>query len=733
MLGVDQNRLTIGKDIYYPFSVEMHYFRIEKRYWSVCFEKIKRAGFRIISTAVPWNLHQGRNKDIDFNGFQDSRKDLIVFLELAREFGFKVILRPGPWISGQWKNGGIPDFVISDSELLARNARDEEIILTDSTGVAGGKLVSYMHPHFQHYLKNYFKNLIETTRNYIHPRGPVFMVEFDFETSFCHRTGAGDADYNDYVIKALYPAFLDQKYGEIKNLNSLYKEKNKDFINVEPPRDFAGFDIKNMPKVFDWFLFKEWYLSEFLSGMEDLFKSYTVLPFFFRSLYFKKEQPLPAFSLKLEGDEEHLLGASVFPDGTAFDLMQKARFMRTMTPFAWAPSFISGSMTSDKKESEHMFPITDGRRRFFIAAGLAGGFKGFNHYMFVNRDHWYGAPIDHDGAIGVGFEIIKRLNIAIPKMGVNVIKPDNSLAAAFYRPYQWLSEFEKTSAFCYVGRLLRETFNGACRDFSRLCFDYGIGDISDAEKLHGFKTILIPVCEFMSKEAQENIIKLAEKGINVILVGLMPKYDEMGKDLSLISKKLRIKTTLGEGIGSIDFGKSETFLSYIYGTIRTTDAKNKKLATANGKTVGVLSSRLKGKVFFFSYDIASGGDFRKLKHLEEILEMAKLSSPIYVSDPNVEVVLHKNDKKFVLYLLAPPAGDLSDATDMRSKDILLRIDLRKMGFKGAKIKLIDQFGNNDAEDPAERDEPIKTSVDELKNGISLNIDFPDAKMLLISK
>ena len=109
MLGVDQNRLSIGKDIYYPFSVEMHYFRVDKRYWSVCFERIKRAGFRIISTSVPWNLHQDKTKDIDFNGFQDSRKDLIVFLELAREFGFKVILRPGPWIAGQWKNGGIPD------------------------------------------------------------------------------------------------------------------------------------------------------------------------------------------------------------------------------------------------------------------------------------------------------------------------------------------------------------------------------------------------------------------------------------------------------------------------------------------------------------------------------------------------------------------------------------------------------------------------------------------------
>lgn len=733
MLGVDQNRLNIGKDIYYPFSVEMHYFRVDKRYWSVCFERIKRAGFRIISTVVPWNLHQGKNKDIDFNGFQDSRKDLIVFLELAREFGFKVILRPGPWISGQWRNGGLPDFVINDPELLARNAQDEEVKLTDPTGVESGKLVSYMHPHFQHFLKNYFKNLIETTRNYIHPRGPVFMVEFDFETSFCHMTGAGDADYNDYIVKTLFPSYLENKYEDVKTLNALYKTKYKTFDEIEPPRDFAKLDTKDMSKVFDWFHFKEWYLSDFLNSLEDLFKSYTVLPFFFRSLYFNSEHPLPAFSLSMEADEEHLVGASVFPDGTAFDLMQKARYMRTMTDFAWAPSFISGNMTSNKEQSEVMFPITDGRRRFFITAGLACGFKGLNHYMFVNRDHWYGSPVGNDGTIGSGFEIIKRLNISIPKMAINILESDKSLAAAFYRPYQWVSELPEPTKFSYANRLLHETFNGVCRDFSRLCFDYGVGDISDVERLMDFKAVFIPVAEFMSAEAQENIVKLVEKGVDVILAGLMPKYDENGKDCTKLSKKLRIKTNVAEGIGEIDYEKNTKFLSYLYGTIKTTDTKAKRIATMKNKPVGIVSSRFKGKVYFFSFDIATGSNFRKMSFLESILSMSKLESPVYVSDPNVEVIVQNSDKQYVIFIMAPPPGELSDATDIRKKEILLKVDLRKYGFKGTRIKLYDQFDNNDAEDPAERDKPLSTTVDELKNGIKLNVEFPDGKMLLVSK
>ncbi len=726
MLGVDQNRLTIGKDIYYPFSVEMHYFRVNKRYWSVCFERIKRAGFRIISTAVPWNLHQDKNKEIDFNGFQDSRKDLVVFLELAREFGFKVILRPGPWISGQWPNGGIPDFILEDKTLLARDAEGNTVPLDEIAGVPGGKLVSYLHPHFQHFLKNYLKNLIETTRNYIHPRGPIFMVEFDFETSFGHKTRPGDADYNEYVIGTLYPLFLEKKYGEVKHLNAVYRERNRSFSDVEPPRDFSGVDLKHLPGVFDWFRFKEWYLSEFLTGLEELFKSYTVLPFFFRSLYFDKDRPLPAFMLRTQDEEEHLVGASVFPDGTAFDLMQKARYMRMMTDFAWSPAFVSGSMTTNRTDSEAVFPITDGHRRFFIASGLAGGFKGFNHYMFVNRDHWYGAPVDQDGTIGTGFEIIKRLNIAIPRMQVSSLESNKSLAAAFYRPYQWMCDLPDPKKFGYISRLTYASFNGICRDFSRLRFDFGVGDIDYPEKLMKFKTVMVAVAEVMSPKAQENIIGLIEKGINVILIGLLPRYDENGRDTAILSRVLHMKTNQGEGIGEVECDRKSRFASYLYGTIRTVDSKVKRLATVKGRLVGAVSNRFKGKVFLFTFDLASGGDFRKLLYLESVLAETKSTPAVYVSDINVEVIIQKTEKVFVIFLLAPPPGELSDTTDIRTKQILLKVDLRKLGFKGTRIKLVNQFADEEAE-------PIKTSVDELKNGILIDVEFPDGKILLVEK
>ena len=151
MLGVADNKFTIGKEVYYPFAVEMHYFRVDKKYWSICFERIKKAGFRIIATSVPWNLHQDNRRDIDFTGYSDPKKDLIVFLELAREFGFKVILRPGPWVSAQWPNGGLPSFLFHDLKIFARDSKGQELKLKDDAGVQGGYLPSYLHPHYYHF------------------------------------------------------------------------------------------------------------------------------------------------------------------------------------------------------------------------------------------------------------------------------------------------------------------------------------------------------------------------------------------------------------------------------------------------------------------------------------------------------------------------------------------------------------------------------------------------------
>ncbi len=727
MLGVIGNKFSIGKETFDPLAAELHYFRIDKRYWSICFERIKRAGFRIITTAVPWNVHQDNDKHFDFAGLTDPRKDLIVFLELAREFGFKVILRPGPMVGGQLPNCGLPDFLFKDLKFLARDASGQEIPLPTDHGVGGGYLPSYLHKNFQFHLRSFFKAFIEITKNYVHPRGPVFMVELDNETSFGNQLHPGrGSDYNPDVLAEYFPSFLEERYGDIKKLNAAYKERNAAFGTVDPPRKFDDLEIKQLTKVFDWMRFREFMLKEYLGVLEEIFKSYTVEPLIIRALYFQPGDIIPAFDLVPE-DCSPFLGANVFPGtGNYTDLSVKARFLKSEYGFAFATSFVSGSPATDPKREHAIAPVTNSQRRFYMAAALASGFKGLNHYMFVDRDRWYGAPLHGDGTISDGYETVGRFNQALMAIGLEEMNSKADIAVVGNRLQYWLREVAGPKTFPYIPRLLNDSSAGFCRDLMRLKLSYGVRENRVWETMKDYKLLFIPSTEVMSAKDQEAIVEYVRAGGTVILCGLMPKYDEHFKDCQILAKHFRIKTTVDYHINTVAH-KTDSFPTYVYGSIRTTDdTKVKMLCKSGVKVVGACSSRLGGNFYVFSFDIASGGNHKKLGFIESILEGENISTFLYCSDPSVDISFQMDRKRGLLFVVAPPPGELSDGFEAGHKEIIIKADLRVPGFKGARVKLTDLFGDEEAK-------PIRATAKQLREGLPLEISFPDGHVFLVQK
>lgn len=725
MLGVIGNKFSIGKETYQPYAAELHYFRVDKRYWSICFERIKRAGFRIISTTVPWNVHQEDNKFLDFSGHGDPRKDLIVFLELAREFAFKVILRPGPLVSSQVPYGGLPRSLFNDIKLFARDASGMEVKLPDTLGIDGGYLPSYLHPNFQFHLKNYFKTFIEITKNYVHPRGPIFMVELDYETSFGRQLDPASADYNPEVLLRYYGPYLEGVYGEIKKLNSRYHEKNESFQAVEPPRKFSDLHFDDYPKVFDWFRFREHMLGQYLEVLEDVFKSYTVEPLFFRSLYFGQGELIPSFNLVPE-DRAPFLGANIFPEGSYFDLSNKARFLRAEYSFAYATSFSSGAAAADPVREAQMAPITDNTRRFYLTAGLSSGLKGMNHYMFVDRDYWYGAPLHKDGTVSDGYETAKNFNLAISTMGFDDMEARQDIAVLVNRMYYWISRTSSGKEFKYVKHLMSESASGFCRDLMRLKLNYGIRENRDFSNMNQYKMLFIPTTEVMPEKDQNALVELAKAGVTLVLCGLMPRFDEQLRECQVLANHFRIKTTEDFHIGTITH-KHGSFPSYVYGSIRTSDdAKCKKLVTEGTKVVGVCSGRFKGALYLFSYDLASGGNHQKLSFIDSVLAGENIQAHLYCSDPSADISFQHGEKKGFLFVVIPPAGELSVGYEARHKEIIVRLDLKELGFSAAQVKLTNILLGDQAE-------PIKTTAKDLKEGIPLTVSFPDGMIYLVEK
>ncbi|MGG4142126.1 glycoside hydrolase family 35 protein [Paenibacillus algorifonticola] len=97
-------------------SGAMHYFRIVPEYWKDRLWKLKACGFNTVETYVAWNVHEPREGCFNFEGMADLER----FIRLADELGLYVIVRPSPYICAEWELGGLPSWLLADSDMRLR-------------------------------------------------------------------------------------------------------------------------------------------------------------------------------------------------------------------------------------------------------------------------------------------------------------------------------------------------------------------------------------------------------------------------------------------------------------------------------------------------------------------------------------------------------------------------------------------------------------------------------------
>ncbi|BBI33382.1 glycoside hydrolase family 35 protein [Cohnella abietis] len=97
-------------------SGAMHYFRIVPEYWEDRLRKLRACGFNTVETYVAWNLHEPKEGQFCFEGIADIER----FIRLAEELGLFVIVRPSPYICAEWEFGGLPSWLLADSDMRLR-------------------------------------------------------------------------------------------------------------------------------------------------------------------------------------------------------------------------------------------------------------------------------------------------------------------------------------------------------------------------------------------------------------------------------------------------------------------------------------------------------------------------------------------------------------------------------------------------------------------------------------
>jgi len=138
---------------FFVHSAAFFYYRIPEDLWEASLDHHRELGINTIDLYIPWNWHEPREGEFDFDGHANPRRNLRRLLHLIAEKGFKLIARPGPVILNEWRHGGYPDWLLERPEynmpqidrLEGRYAPLTNLNPRDAEGAARGWLENATH------------------------------------------------------------------------------------------------------------------------------------------------------------------------------------------------------------------------------------------------------------------------------------------------------------------------------------------------------------------------------------------------------------------------------------------------------------------------------------------------------------------------------------------------------------------------------------------------------------
>jgi len=102
---------------WFPIMGEMHYSRYPAEYWRESLLKMKAGGVDVVSAYVIWIHHEEAEREYDFKGNKDLRR----FIMECADCGLNMVLRIGPWVHAEVRNGGFPDWLLKKGIRVRTN------------------------------------------------------------------------------------------------------------------------------------------------------------------------------------------------------------------------------------------------------------------------------------------------------------------------------------------------------------------------------------------------------------------------------------------------------------------------------------------------------------------------------------------------------------------------------------------------------------------------------------
>ena len=303
-IRVNSLYLTIGGKPVLPVMGEMHFSRIRRDQWEDCILKMKACRVTIISTYIFWNRHEEVEGQFDWEG----EKDLRAFVKLCAKHNMAVFLRPGPWVHGEARNGGTPDWILRKKYLKDRS---NDVV-------------------YQDYVRRYFEEIAEQLKGlYYKDGGNVIGVQLENEYWYGKAgeahilwlkntalslgidvpvytvTGWGKGSVPPFEVVPLWGAYADAPWSEL--LGKVVQPENFMFDSFRDNKNI-GNDRKEDPETYMTYGQYPYFTCEVGIGIQNTWH---------RRLVINPIDGLGMITAKL-GSGSNLLGYYVFAGGTQF-------------------------------------------------------------------------------------------------------------------------------------------------------------------------------------------------------------------------------------------------------------------------------------------------------------------------------------------------------------------------------------------------------------------------------
>lgn len=499
----------------------MHYWRVEPAHWARCLRAIHDLGLTLVETYVPWRVHEPRPGERAW----DRERDLARFLEAAHAAGLGVVLRPGPSINAELTGFGMPDHVLADPACQARTAAGTPVWLP--TPPRAWPVPSYASAAFRGRVHAWYARVAEVVAPYLAPDGPVVAIGVDNEARMFFRLGAYDHDYHPEAIAA---------WREATGLDG------------EPPR---GWRPDDAARCISWVRFKDQYIAHALGAFA---RSLDEVGLGGIARFHNLPSGHPVNDLR---DIQRAIGGPVGID--AYTPRAELRELRRRAAYAAGNAApIAIAFEAGVGFAAWLPPLDAGddphRERDQLLSLLAAGIRGFNLFMAVERERFYGAAIDRTGGVEAHAGWIRPLVAELAALDWPALRRSATIAVIETRAD---ARFGQASCVLdpvtpVVAEVLGLGPGGAAElgtdpaavaqrrwhaaitralDLARTPYAL-VGESAGEDELAGYRAVIVPTLDRIDRGLAHTLRALAEHKRAVVVIGPgTPTHDELGQPL----------------------------------------------------------------------------------------------------------------------------------------------------------------------------------------------------------